>query len=116
MGDIIEFKKTAKKGRKPDAPKKMATMSLAEFHGKLVKAREPQEADGDMRYRLWRRHKGLTLTQAAAACGKASAWLQSVERGDRKLSLEGAKLLAGVYSISLDDLLLGAPPKESSAG
>lgn len=66
-------------------------------------------ADVGPRLRRIRTHRGLTLEEAAHATGISKSTLSRLENGQRRPTLELLLPLAGVFRVSLDDLV-GAPP------
>ena len=55
--------------------------------------------------RIWRKHRGLTVSQLAAKTGVAQSYLTEIETGKKPGSLDAMKRLAAGLGISLDDLV-----------
>lgn len=71
------------------------TISDAEL-GELLDAPTP--------LRFWRRRRGLTQAELAAAAGTAQSHISAIEKGDVGPSFETMRRIADTLKISLDDL------------
>ena len=60
--------------------------------------------DGDSPVRVWREHRGMKVTELAAAAGISHSYLSQIESGRRQGRLETTKALAKALRVDLDDL------------
>lgn len=61
--------------------------------------------DGANPVRTWRRHRGLTMRDLAAAAGIASTYLSEIETGKKTGSPTTLRALATALRVDMDDLL-----------
>lgn len=54
--------------------------------------------------RFWRRKRGLTQAQLAAAVGTAQSHISAIEKGEVGASFETTRRIADELAVSLDDL------------
>ncbi|TDR93747.1 helix-turn-helix domain-containing protein [Enterovirga rhinocerotis] len=59
---------------------------------------------GENRIRIWREHRGLSLTALSGAAGIGQGFLSQIESGQREGSLDTLRKVATVLRVSLDDL------------
>ncbi len=55
--------------------------------------------------RVWRRHRGLTITQLAGKAGLSAAYVSQIETGAREGRTETLHALAKALNVDLDDLI-----------
>jgi ribosome-binding protein aMBF1 (putative translation factor) len=55
--------------------------------------------------RVWRKHRGLTVTQLADRVGMAQSYVTEIETGKKPGSLDAMRKIAAALGISLDDLV-----------
>ena len=61
--------------------------------------------DGENPIRAWRKFRGLSQKAVAEGAGISTAYLSQIESGKRVGSVELFKLIAGVLSVDIDDLV-----------
>lgn len=57
----------------------------------------------------WRKAKGMTLEEAAAACGVHPNSIVNWEKDPDKITVGNVRKLAGALGLSMDDIFLGEP-------
>jgi hypothetical protein len=60
---------------------------------------------GEHPVRVWREHRGLTLTQLAHAAGVPQSYVSEIETKKKPGSTRALKRLASVLEVDLDDLV-----------
>lgn len=88
-------------------------LAVAEFRRRLAEGEEemiPSEVvdrllGGENRIRVWREHRGLTVTALAERAGIAQAFLSQIETGRREGTVETLRKLAQALDLALDDLV-----------
>lgn len=60
---------------------------------------------GDNPVRVWRMHRGLSLTALAEAAGVGKGYLSQLERGERQGPVQVLKRLAVALRVDIDDLV-----------
>jgi DNA-binding Xre family transcriptional regulator len=60
---------------------------------------------GENRVRVWREHRGLSVSALAERAGIAQAFLSQIETGKREGRVETLKQLARALSLTIDDLV-----------
>jgi hypothetical protein len=55
--------------------------------------------------RLWREHRGKTLTEVSAAAGVPVGYLSEIETGGKPGSVKAFRAVARVLGVTVDDLL-----------
>ncbi|MFZ2444892.1 MAG: helix-turn-helix transcriptional regulator [Syntrophobacteraceae bacterium] len=61
--------------------------------------------DGENPVRVWRKHRGLSVSNLAAACGLTPAAVSQIENGKRSPSIETVKAIAAALNIEVDDII-----------
>lgn len=87
-------------------------VAVADFRRKLEAGEEelvPGEvADrilaGENRIKVWRSHRGLTLSALAERAGISQPFLSQIEAGRREGKIDVLRKIAGALNVSLDDL------------
>ncbi|MGH2341867.1 helix-turn-helix domain-containing protein [Segnochrobactraceae bacterium EtOH-i3] len=59
---------------------------------------------GENPVRVWRSHRGLTVTELAEKAGVAQPYLSQIETGKRDGTLETMRRIAAALGVTLDDL------------
>lgn len=59
---------------------------------------------GENPVRVWRSHRGLTVTELAEKAGVAQPYLSQIETGRRDGTLETMRRIAAALGVTLDDL------------
>lgn len=59
---------------------------------------------GENRIKVWRNHRGLTMSTLARKAGIAQAFVSQIESGKREGTLETLRKIAAVLDVTLDDL------------
>jgi DNA-binding XRE family transcriptional regulator len=59
---------------------------------------------GESPIRVWREHRGMTLTALAAAAGIGKGYLSQLEKGERQGPTATLKQIAAALRVDLDDL------------
>lgn len=69
----------------------------------------PDAADrlfnGENPVRVWRKHRGLSVSNLAAACEFTPAAVSQIETGQRSPSIEKLKLIAAALNVEVDDII-----------
>ncbi len=60
---------------------------------------------GENLVRVWREHRGLTVSALAEMAGIAQPYLSQIETGKREGTLQTMKKIAGALRVKLDDLV-----------
>jgi DNA-binding XRE family transcriptional regulator len=60
---------------------------------------------GENPVRVWRKHRGLSGSDLAGACGLSPAAVSQIENGKRVPSVETLKAIAAVLNVALEDLV-----------
>ncbi|OYW66770.1 MAG: transcriptional regulator [Bosea sp. 12-68-7] len=60
---------------------------------------------GENLVRVWREHRGLTVSALAEMAGIAQPYLSQIETGKREGTLQTMKRIAGALRVKLDDLV-----------
>lgn len=60
---------------------------------------------GESLVRVWREHRGLTVSALAEMAGIAQPYLSQIETGKREGTLQTMKKVAGALRVKLDDLV-----------
>ncbi len=60
---------------------------------------------GENLVRVWREHRGLTVSALAAQAGIAQPYLSQIETGKREGTLQTMKKIADALRVKLDDLV-----------
>ena len=63
-----------------------------------------RELAGEHPVRIWREHRGLTLSALAEKAGLPHGYLSEIENGKKPGSVEAYRKLAAALGLSLDDL------------
>ena len=61
-------------------------------------------AAGENPIRVWREHRGMTLTQLAEAIGKHKGYLSEIESGKKVGTLETLRAIAAALKVDLEDI------------
>jgi ribosome-binding protein aMBF1 (putative translation factor) len=61
--------------------------------------------DGDNPIRVWREHRGLSVTELAAKAGLSQPYLSQIENGTRRASAALIGALASALGVSPDELV-----------
>ena len=61
--------------------------------------------DGENPLRVWRRHRGMTARDLAAAAGLSAAYVSELETGKKDGSITALKAIAAALQVDLDDLV-----------
>ena len=61
--------------------------------------------DGENPVRVWRRYRGKTQAELAAAAGLSAPYLSQIESGRRSAAADTLKRLADALGVAVDDLL-----------
>jgi DNA-binding XRE family transcriptional regulator len=64
-----------------------------------------QLLNGENPVRVWRKHRGLSVSDLAAACGLTPAAVSQIENGRRSPSIEKLKAIAAALNIEVDDII-----------
>ncbi len=87
--------------------------AVAEFRARLAAGEEemiPSEIvdrllAGENPVRVWRSHRGLTVTELADKAGVAQPYLSQIETGKRDGTIETMRRIAAALGLTLDDLV-----------
>ncbi|HWK43549.1 MAG TPA: helix-turn-helix transcriptional regulator [Stellaceae bacterium] len=60
---------------------------------------------GEHPVRVWREHKGLSVTALAEAAGIARGYLSEIEAGKKPGSVSAYQALANAFRLSIDDIV-----------
>jgi DNA-binding XRE family transcriptional regulator len=61
--------------------------------------------NGENPVRVWRRHRGLSVSNLAAACGLTPAAVSQIQTGKKSPSIEKLKLIAAALNVEVDDII-----------
>ncbi len=64
-----------------------------------------QLINGENPVRVWRKHRGLSLSELAAVCKLTPAAVSQIETGKRSPSIEKIKAIAAALSVDVDDII-----------
>lgn len=64
-----------------------------------------RELRGESPIRLWREHRGLSVTALAEKAGFSQSYLSEIETGRKEASARALKALAEALDVGLDDLV-----------
>lgn len=64
-----------------------------------------QLLSGENPMRVWRKHRGLSARQLAAAAGLSAAYVSEIETGKKEGSLSATKRIAEALRVDMDDLV-----------
>lgn len=64
-----------------------------------------RELRGESPIRLWREHRGLSVTALAEKAGFSQSYLSEIETGRKQASARALKALAEALDVGLDDLV-----------
>jgi DNA-binding XRE family transcriptional regulator len=59
---------------------------------------------GENRIKVWREHRGLTITELASAAGLSQPYLSQIENGARKGRGDKLQAIAKVLGVELEDI------------
>jgi DNA-binding XRE family transcriptional regulator len=71
---------------------------------------------GEHPLRVWREHRGLTLTALAEKSGVGRSYIADIEAGKKPGSVRALKALADALRVDLGDLAPAAPRRRRQAG
>jgi DNA-binding XRE family transcriptional regulator len=60
---------------------------------------------GENPVRVWRKHRGLSASSLASACGLSPAAVSQIQNGKRSPSVKTLKAIAAALNVDLDDLI-----------
>ena len=61
--------------------------------------------NGENPVRVWRKHRGLSVSGLAAACGLTPAAVSQIESGKRSPSIEKLKAIAAALDVDVDEII-----------
>ncbi len=61
--------------------------------------------NGENPVRVWRKHRGLSVSGLAAVCGLTPAAVSQIENGKRSPSIEKLKAIAAALNVEVDDII-----------
>ncbi len=64
-----------------------------------------QLLNGENPLRVWRKHRGLSVSELAAACGLTPAAVSQIENGKRSPSIEKLKAIAAALNVEVNDII-----------
>jgi DNA-binding XRE family transcriptional regulator len=64
-----------------------------------------QLLNGENPVRVWRKHRGLSVSDLATACELTPAAVSQIENGKRSPSVEKLKAIAAVLNVEVDDII-----------
>ena len=64
-----------------------------------------QLLNGENPVRVWRKHRGLSVSDLAAACELTPAAVSQIENGKRSPSVEKLKVIAAALNVEVDDII-----------
>lgn len=88
-------------------------LAVTEFRHRLAAGEEELVPDavasrilaGDNPVRVWREHRGLTISALAAKAGIGQPYLSEIETGKKDGGINTMKKLAAALDVTLDDLV-----------
>jgi len=64
-----------------------------------------QLLNGENPISVWRKHRGLSVSDLAAACELTPAAVSQIENGKRSPSVEKLKVIAAALNVEVDDII-----------
>lgn len=61
--------------------------------------------NGENPVRVWRKHRGLSVSALAAACGLTASAVSQIENNKRSPSIEKLKAIAAALNVEVDDVI-----------